>query len=95
MLPRPCAGHDNWSCKKLGPETIAGRQCDVWEIVTDKNGTITAWMDPKLNFPIKSKTADGYIMEYTNIQEGQQAAPSLFQVPPGYQKAEASGRARH
>ncbi len=89
---RPCAGHDTWKCKKLGTEAIAGRKCDVWEIVTDVKwpipvGTLTAWIDPKLNFPIKAKTADGYIMEYTNIQEGRQPAPNLFQVPPGYTKS--------
>jgi hypothetical protein len=87
----PCAGHDSWSCKKLGSEAFAGRQCDVWEIVTDVKwpipvGTLTAWIDPKLNFPIKTKTSDGYIMEYTNIQEGQ-PAPNLFQVPSGYTKS--------
>jgi hypothetical protein len=92
---KPCAGHDSWSCKKLGPQTIAGRQCDVWDIVMDKNGTVTAWIDPKLNFPIKSKTADGYVLEYTNIQEGQQAAPTLFEVPPGYHRAEAGDRVHH
>jgi hypothetical protein len=89
---KPCAGHDNWNCKKLAPQAIAGRQCSVWEIVTDKNGTITAWIDSKLNFPIKSKTADGFIMEYTNIQQGQQPAPSLFQIPPGYKKSAAAAK---
>jgi hypothetical protein len=92
---QPCAGHDHWSCKKVRPQTIAGRQCDVWEIVTQEMGPFTLWIDRKLSFPIKSKGAGGYIMEYTNIQEGQQPAPSLFQVPPGYKKAEASGKVGH
>jgi len=83
----PCAGHDNWSCKKTATQTIAGRQCDVWEIVSDKTAPMTAWIDTKLNFPIKTKLSDGYILEYTNIQEGQQPAPTLFQVPPGYKKS--------
>ena len=84
---KPCA-HTNWSCKKLEPQTIAGRSCEVWEIVSDKLGSITTWIDTKLNFPIKTKGADGYILEYTNIQEGQ-PAPALFQVPPGYKKSAA------
>lgn len=85
---KPCA-HTNWSCKKLEPQTIAGRSCEVWEIVSDKLGSVTTWIDTKLNFPIKTKSADGYILEYTNIQEGQQPAPTLFQVPPGYKKSAA------
>lgn len=83
----PCA-HTNWSCKKLEPQTIAGRRCDVWEIVSDKLGSLTTWIDTKLNFPIKTKNADGYILEYTNIEEGQ-PDPALFQVPAGYKKSEA------
>jgi len=85
----PCAGHDSWNCKKLEPQTIAGRSCEVWEIISDKLGSVTTWIDTKLNFPIKTKNADGYILEYTNIQEGQQPAPTLFQVPPGYKKSAA------
>ena len=85
---KPCAGHENWSCKKVAHQTIAGRRCDVWEIVSDKMGPITAWIDTKLGFPIKTKSADGYILEYTNIHEGQQPR-SLFEVPHGYRKVEA------
>lgn len=84
---KPCA-HTNWSCKKLGRQTIAGRQCDVWEIISDKMAPITTWIDTKLSFPIQTKSADGYILEYTNIHEGQQPR-SLFEVPHGYRKVEA------
>lgn len=82
----PCA-HTSWRCKKLAPERIAGRSCVVWEIVSDEYGSITTWIDTKLNFPIKTKNADGYLLEYTNIQEGGQPAPGLFQIPPGYKKS--------
>jgi hypothetical protein len=87
---QPCA-HTKWSCKKLEPQAIAGRSCDVWEIVTDEHGTLTVWMDTKLSFPIKTKSADGYIQEYTNIHEGQ-PPPSLFEGPHGYRKAEAPAK---
>jgi hypothetical protein len=89
---KPCA-HTNWSCKKLEPQTIAGRSCEVWEIVSNKSGSITTWVDTKLNFPIKTQSADGYILEYTNIQEGQ-PAPALFQVPPGYKKSAAHSESK-
>lgn len=88
---KPCAGHDNWSCKKLGHQTIAGRRCDIWEIISDKMAPITTWIDTKLGFPIKTKSADGYILEYTNIHKGQQPR-SLFEVPHGYRKAEAPAK---
>jgi outer membrane lipoprotein-sorting protein len=85
----PCAGHEGWNCKKSGAEKVGGRTCDVWEI-SNQNGRSTEWIDSKLNFPIKYKNADGYVLEYTNIQENQQPAPSLFEVPQGYQKMGAS-----
>ena len=88
---KPCAGHNNWNCKKLEPQTIAGRRCDVWEIVSDVMAPITTWIDTKLGFPIKTKSADGYILEYINIREGQ-PAPALFQVPQGYKKVAAPYR---
>jgi hypothetical protein len=88
---KPCAGHENWSCKKVAHQTIAGRRCDVWEIVSDEMGPITTWIDTKLGFPIKTKSADGYILEYTNIHEGQQPR-SLFEVPHGYRKVEAPAK---
>ena len=80
------------TCKKLGSETINGRACDKWE-VTDKNGKKeTLWIDQKLHFPIKS--TDGQVTsEFTNIKEGSPDA-SLFTLPPGYQKFDASAFGR-
>jgi hypothetical protein len=82
----PCAGHPEWKCKKTGIDTLEGRTCDVWDIMTNDSDHDTEWIDQKLSFPTKYRRADGTSLEYTNIQEGQQRARSLFQVSPGYRK---------
>jgi outer membrane lipoprotein-sorting protein len=76
------------TCKKLGTETVNGRSCDKWE-VTEKSGRKeTLWIDQKLHFPIRM--TDGQITsDFTNIKEGAQDA-SLFKVPAGYRKFDAS-----
>jgi hypothetical protein len=82
----PCADHASWKCQKTGIDTLNGRKCDVWEITTNGPPPGTAWVDQKLNFPIKYRQADGTTLEYSNIHEGQPDA-SLFQIPSGYQKS--------
>jgi outer membrane lipoprotein-sorting protein len=76
------------TCKKLGTETVNGRSCDKWE-VTEKSGKKeTLWIDQKLHFPVR--VTDGEITsDFTNIKEGAQDA-SLFKVPAGYRKFDAS-----
>jgi hypothetical protein len=87
----PCVHHADWKCKKTGIDTLDGRKCDVWDIMANDSDHDTEWVDQKLNFPIKYRRADGTSLEYTNIQEGQQPAPSLFQVPAGYRKNTPNG----
>jgi hypothetical protein len=79
----PCASTAA-TCKKVGTETINGRACDKWQD-TSASGTSTAWVDQKLHFPIKTLSADGSGMEFSNVKEG---APdvSQFEVPSGYRK---------
>jgi len=86
----PCAfNHEEGAtCKKVGTETVNGRSCDKWEITDKKGSKTTLWIDQKMHFPIK--TTDGQITtEFTNIKEGSQDA-SLFKVPAGYRKFDAS-----
>ena len=87
----PCAAEPNYTCKKVGTETVNGRSCDKWEF-TDKNGggTRTVWLDQKLHFPIKMVGSQGDNFELTNVQEGTQPA-SLFEVPAGYTKMDMGG----
>jgi len=88
----PCAGRAGATCKKIGPETVNGRACEKWEM-TENAKKSTYWFDVKLRFPIKVVTAGGMSTEYTNIKEGSQDA-SLFQVPAGYTKFNASAMGR-
>ncbi len=85
----PCANQPDITCKKIGMETVSGRNCEHWEI-TDKNGKVAnVWIDPKLHFPVKTITQDGSIL-LSNIKEGEPDA-SLFQIPPGFQKMDLGG----
>lgn len=89
----PCAGNPDFTCKKVGTETINGRSCDKWEM-TGKNGhKSTAWVDQKLYFPIHGQDSEGNVWDFTNIKEGAQDA-SLFVVPPGYRKFDAAAMGR-
>jgi hypothetical protein len=84
----PCAGREGATCKKLGTESINGRTCDKWEVTQKGGKTETLWIDQKLHFPIKIVNGD-ITTQYTNIKEGPQD-PSLFKVPDGYRKFDAS-----
>jgi outer membrane lipoprotein-sorting protein len=76
------------TCKKLGSETVNGRSCDKWEVDEKSGRKETLWIDQKLHFPIRM--TDGQITsDFTNIKEGAQDA-SLFKVPSGYHKFDAS-----
>lgn len=89
----PCAGEANVTCKNAGAEAINGRTCDKWLITEKEGGAFTAWVDQKLRFPIKMQDQDGVVTNFTNIKEGA-PDPSLFVVPPGYRKFDASALRR-
>ncbi|HXZ80401.1 MAG TPA: DUF4412 domain-containing protein [Terriglobales bacterium] len=83
----PCATSEDYTCKKVGSESVNGRSCDKWLFTskTEPSKTTTAWIDQKLHFPVRSETSNGVEWNLANIQEGSQDA-SLFQVPAGYRK---------
>ncbi|HVZ17123.1 MAG TPA: DUF4412 domain-containing protein, partial [Terriglobales bacterium] len=82
----PCANDPNTTCKNEGTETVNGRSANKWVFTNKSDGnTMTAWLDKKLHFPIRTITSNGTEMDLTNIQEGAPSA-SLFEVPAGYQK---------
>lgn len=90
----PCSVGDQGdaTCKKLGTETVNGRTCDKWEVTQKSGKKETLWIDQKLHFPIKS--TDGQTTsEFTNIKEGSPDA-SLFTLPSGYRKFDASAFGR-
>lgn len=81
----PCAGEEGVTCKKVGEETINGRDCDKWEFASaDAMKNRTSWIDKKLHIPVKTVSADSTV-EFSNIKEGPQDK-SHFEVPSDYQK---------
>lgn len=86
----PCANQADYTCEKVGGESVNGRPCDKWEFTSQRNNEKHwVWIDEKNHIPIKTVTQDGTSIELKNIQEGPQPA-SLFQIPSGYQKLDMS-----
>ena len=75
--------------KKVGSETIDGRNCDKYETTMGHQGKsmkVFVWIPADLGVPIKVVAEDGsFSMEYKDIKPGEVAA-SLFEAPQGYQK---------
>jgi hypothetical protein len=77
------------TCKKVGNETVNGRDTVKYEGMQTDGSTSYVWLDPALRFPVKwqGKNSGG---ELRNISVGSQPS-SLFEVPAGYQKMEMGG----
>lgn len=77
------------SCKKIGSETVNGRDTVKYEGIQADGTTSYVWLDPALRFPVKwqGKNAAG---ELRNISVGSQPA-SLFEIPSGFQKMDMGG----
>ena len=77
------------TCRKVGSETVNGRNTVKYEGTNASGESNTMWLDPKLRFPVKwqGKNSGG---EMRNIQEGSQPA-SLFDIPAGFTKMDMSG----
>jgi hypothetical protein len=77
------------TCRKVGSETVNGRNAVKYEGTNSSGETEQVWLDPKLRFPLKwqGKNHGG---ELRNIQEGGQPA-SLFEIPAGYTKMDLGG----
>jgi hypothetical protein len=72
------------TCRKVGSDTVNGRDTVKYEGTSATGETTTVWLDPKLRFPIKWQRQNGS-GELRNIQEGSQPA-SLFEIPAGFRK---------
>jgi hypothetical protein len=81
------------TCRKVGSETVNGRNTVKYEGTNSSGDVNQVWLDPKLRFPVKwqSKNGGG---ELRNIQEGGQPA-SLFEIPAGYTKMDIGGMMQH
>jgi hypothetical protein len=75
----------DWTCKRIGSETVNGRSTVKYQAASPQGETHYAWLDTRLKFLVKTQDPDGKGMELQNIKEGAQPA-SLFEIPAGYQK---------
>jgi hypothetical protein len=75
----PEAG-DDWHCERVG----ASRAVEYRVGSAPENST-QRWIDPKLSFPVKVRTADGTTLELEHIKKEPQPA-QLFAVPTGFHK---------
>ncbi len=79
----------DWSCKRVGSETVNGRSTVKYQASSSQSQTEYIWIDTSLKYMVKSEDGKGQGMELRNIKEGAQPA-SLFEIPAGYQKADMS-----
>jgi hypothetical protein len=81
--------NQNGTCRKVGNETVNGRNTVKYEGTSNSGDVNYVWLDPKLRFPVKwqGKNSGG---ELRNIQEGGQPG-SLFEIPAGYTKMDLGG----
>jgi hypothetical protein len=79
------ASNKGGSCRKVGDESVNGRETVKYESANASGETNQFWLDPKLRFPIKWQGKNSG--ELRNIQEGSQPS-TLFEVPAGFTKME-------
>ena len=75
--------------KALAKETVDGKMCDKYRIVSNQNGkqqVIYSWVALDSGIPLKTSADDGsWEMVFRNVAFGSQPE-SLFELPAGYQK---------
>jgi hypothetical protein len=76
-----------WTCRRVGPETVGGRETTKYAASSSKGDDGFVWIDPRLKFMVRSANAAGQGMELRDIREGPQP-PSLFEIPAGYKQQE-------
>lgn len=76
------------TCKKVGDETVNGREAVKYTGALENGDTGTAWIDRKLRFAIKWDGEKG-AAELQNIKEGPQDA-KLFDIPSDYEKLDTA-----
>ena len=77
------------TCRKVGDETVNGRNAVKYEGTNSEGKRSTVWLDSRIRFPLKWEDKDGG-GELQNIKEGPQPS-SLFTVPSDYKKFDMSG----
>ena len=96
----PCAKNPKstgtGACKKVGTETINGRNAEKWELTGTMAGqTITSrvWLDAQWHFVLKQESL-GMEGELQDIKEAPQPA-NLFEIPADYHRMTMQDRFRN
>ena len=71
-------------CHQIGYDAVNGRDTVKYESAPAKGESSFVWIDAKLHFPVKWKSAVG-AGELRNLEEATQAA-QLFEIPRGFTK---------
>jgi hypothetical protein len=77
-------------CRKVGHETVNGRDAVKYEVSPRKGDAGSIWIDASLHFPVKWQSAASK-GELRNIKEAAQPA-ELFEIPAGYAKRSYGGQ---
>ncbi len=95
---KPCDGYGN--AEKMGTETVNGRATEKWRCTGELDPEpgnagvdATNWFDPQLGFPVREAKDDGEVFEIRDITVARQD-PSLFEIPPGFQKLDMDAMMR-
>jgi len=92
LMSNPFEGYQNlvknYSSKSLGKEAVNGIDCEKQAVEMNGEVAMTAWVSPKLNFPIKLLyPLNDYMTELQRVKEGP-LNKDLFTVPPNFVKQE-------
>lgn len=83
--PQP---RDQFECRRLGEETVAGRPADKWEIAVKagpQRVSFYKWVDRQLRIVLRYQLPGGQATEVRNFRFGPQPV-GLFQIPKGFKK---------
>ncbi len=104
VLPRPALAFDralaerNYTARRTGKSTVAGRPTQVIEIVPRGGGRAVwrLWVDQATGFVLKREhyNVEGKLTtatEYLSVDFGARPNPELFVVPPGFSRETEDG----
>jgi hypothetical protein len=78
-------GGGEWRCAPAGSEDLDGRPALKITMKSPRGIERTGWIDAKLKFLVRVKSADGAVIELRNIAEAPQPN-SLFEIPGSFRK---------
>jgi hypothetical protein len=74
-----------WQCKRLGPESVRGRNVMKLLAISPQGSRYDFWIDPQLRFAVSVHREDGATIDLENVQEISPPA-DLFEIPANFSK---------